>query len=33
MSARLAEIRGSLASPVGHGNVGLASYVIDLSHA
>ena len=33
MSDRLAEIRGSLASPVGHGNAGLASNFIDLAHA
>ena len=33
MSARLAEIRGSLAGPVGHGNAGLASNFIDLAHA
>ena len=33
MSARLAEIRRSLASPVGHGNAGLASNFIDLAHA
>ena len=33
MSDRLAEIRGSLASPVGHGNAGLASSFIDLAHA
>ena len=33
MSDRLAAIRKALASPVGHGNAGLASNFIDLAHA
>lgn len=32
MAKQLAEIRGRLANPVGHGNAGLASYFIDLAH-
>ena len=33
MAARMAEIRGSLASPIGHCDAGLASNFIELAHA
>ena len=33
MSSRLAQIRGSINNPAGHGNAGLASNFVDLAHA